>query len=968
MRPAGSRIDVTSSHTALVLLVVGIGLAGGCARPLRGTSMWIAEAVPTSPQGESPAISDPRVALRSERISLRGAANETLSFRFGLETNGSPLMGPILRTSPMVGSAGVAGTGIELYRMHRVRLDRFPGWHVRSILPSGRDGAPWDVLVPLDAPRGGMPRQLQPGEALYFWADVSIPKDVPEGTYTSRIDLLSSDTLVSTINIELTVLPIVLPDAGAIPVLADVDHVPLLWPDSSKREVGPGPWRESPRRADWESRVRYTMHLLYNHGLTAVLPKLAPSVKSDAYGRAAIDWQDYDALLSAVDPGSAESGVSHRLWPLPFDAVLRGERQFGRDASPTYVGLLRDYFRQTARHFAEMGRLEKCYAMLPDLDVNSVTSIESVRRLAGLARSADGRIPVAMRFWPQDMRPYGWVDYPIEALADIGGGGQGPDIWVTPAQFFAAERMATERDAGRETWLMVDRPPFSGSLSIFAPPTYTRVLPWQAERLGASVLYLGCVNCWPRSEQAPRPDKCVRADPNVLLYPGEPFGLSGPVASVRLKELRQGIRDLRYRQALTSRGLEYLRKVVVRALVAYAGTSAYRAHFEDGKPIGWVDDPAVFELARTVMADALVHAHQEGRSQGKEQEFTSTANWRRFVLATSRTRFSIEGTRLRLEDAPTLPTAELEMTTTIVNRTRVPLSGSVGLERIPVTWTALEGLARFGPLQPGGSARVTLLARLPPDIIAPSGILHVPVELKLDDNSTARREARLAFATAIPLQNDRETSGAPVRIDGDLSDWPPGRLNVLSDFRLISADSETADVEAAGTPRHATTVLLMRDDAALYFAVNCEFDGRSGRVISRHNRVVYDDLVPVGEELVEILIDPFNAGTRSPSDLYHVAIKPSGAYLTERGIAMSPPCGTSRAWSAQIEVATAIRDDRWTAELRVPLSSFPDAAVQRTIWGLNVTRYDASRQEFSTWSGAQRNAYDPLSLGNLYLP
>ena len=39
-----------------------------------------------------------------------------------------------------------------------------------------------------------------------------------------------------------------------------------------------------------------------------------------------------------------------------------------------------------------------------------------------------------------------------------------------------------------------------------------------------------------------------------------------------------------------------------------------------------------------------------------------------------------------------------------------------------------------------------------------------------------------------------------------------------------------------------------------------------------------------------------------------------------------------------------------------------------TIWGFNVTRFDAEHEEFSTWSGAVDNAYDPLSLGNLLLP
>ena len=69
-----------------------------------------------------------------------------------------------------------------------------------------------------------------------------------------------------------------------------------------------------------------------------------------------------------------------------------------------------------------------------------------------------------------------------------------------------------------------------------------------------------------------------------------------------------------------------------------------------------------------------------------------------------------------------------------------------------------------------------------------------------------------------------------------------------------------------------------------------------------------------------------------------------------------------------LKVATRTTRDRWTVELRIPLNAFGPAALDNAIWGFNVTRLDAARQEFSTWSGAKGNAYDPLSLGNLAFP
>jgi hypothetical protein len=160
----------------------------------------------------------------------------------------------------------------------------------------------------------------------------------------------------------------------------------------------------------------------------------------------------------------------------------------------------------------------------------------------------------------------------------------------------------------------------------------------------------------------------------------------------------------------------------------------------------------------------------------------------------------------------------------------------------------------------------------------------------------------------------------------------------------------------------------MRDGESLYVALNCEFDAATMGPPSRWNRVDYEDLIPVGAELVEVLIDPLNSGTRSPTDLYHLVVKPSGTYVAEKGILFDPPCGERRLWASDLEVATRVSADRWTTELRIPLTSFDPESAGGAVWGFNLTRYDAATQEFSTWSGAWGNAYDPLSLGNLYLP
>jgi len=160
----------------------------------------------------------------------------------------------------------------------------------------------------------------------------------------------------------------------------------------------------------------------------------------------------------------------------------------------------------------------------------------------------------------------------------------------------------------------------------------------------------------------------------------------------------------------------------------------------------------------------------------------------------------------------------------------------------------------------------------------------------------------------------------------------------------------------------------MRDREYLYIGVNCETGTEVASPASRSKSVEYDDLVPVGDELIEVLIDPYNLGTRSPADLYHMVVKMTGSDLAERGIRLDPPCGERRPWLVDIEVGTKVDADRWTTEIRIPLAAFGGSGSEQAIWGFNITRFDLAHQEFSTWSGAIGNAYDPLALGNLYLP
>ena len=913
----------------------------------------------------------PDAATSPQEAKLTAAINETVGFLFAVRAERTPIERPKVYLSPFIATgASLDEAAVDIFRVHPVRLDRFPGWHIRSIPPMRRERAPLDVLVPLKAPRGGLPPLLEPGVTYYFWVDISVPKGAADAVYTTSVRVSSNGESVAAMPVELTVLPLVLPDDAEPLAVARVDHLGLfrhhIRSQAPPSAMGFIDWRDLPYRSQYESLLASTMRMLQRHRLTPVLDELSPPVRVSARGDLNIDWTLYDGLVEPLLDGRAFfNRVPLRVWPLPVYSMFAARSGDPAGRTPGSERLLRDYIAKCAAHFAEKGWLDRAYALAPSPPPGSVEAVEATRRFAALVHAADTRIVVASQLFPQDMTPYGWVGFPYKTLEEDVG------IWIPPAQFFDPQAMTAQRNRGRLTWLGLDRPPFSGSVSIYAPQSYTDVLSWQCKALGAEAVQLGCVNHWPGDPDAGDPESCVRFDANALLFPGQPFGLDEPVQTLRLKRIRGSLQAAAYAKVLEQHDLGHIAARVQNSLVNYAGAAAYRTHFADGRLIGWIDRHDAFELARQIMGDEMLETTGSAGGGRRLSSVTRGVRWKLFTTMTSEIGLIADGVRLRLTGPPNERGAEAEAWFTIVNETRVPLEASMAFADLPEGWAAESDHQPLDALPPGQSRLIALSCHRDRFSIAERHPTELPIELTTREGSVIRSNVRLSALVAEPIAR-------PPVIDGDLSDWPPGAINVASDFQLISGRCagfgatgdarSTADPECT-RPAQRTIGFVLRDGAFLYLAINAETKPGAAVAESRRKSVRYEDMIPVDDEdLVEILIDPLNAGTRSPGDLYHIVIKRSGVYLAEQGIDFDPPCGTRRIWPADLDVATRASSERWTAELRIPLAAFSRGDTHGEVWGFNITRLDAAGQEFSTWSGAVGNAYDPLSLGNLIIP
>jgi len=914
-----------------IQLLFGLLMVGGCVQPAASARI-LADSVDSNRSLSITEIS--AAATRPQAIHLSAAINETIGFRFTIESQDTAIAAPGFSITPLKSTEGaIDSSAVQLFRMSSVSVPRLPGWHIRQIPPAERVAQPLDVLVPISAPRGGLPQRIEPKQTIDFWADLLVSKGTPAGIYNGQIQLLSGKQAVTSIGLELTVWSFVLPDESGVSMIAELDHTVLS------------------ANASDETATTAAMRMVHDHRIVPVLRKMHPQLNLGASAELHVDWSQFDAIVRPFMDGSAfvdRRGLPY--WPVPIEGLFETSMSSAPlAASPKFID---GYLKDCMEHFSSAGWTPRTYLMLPT-DVCSNADANPVLAAVDRIHAGGPTLPVASPCFPQDMRPFGWVNFSTLSSS------LQPNIWCPPAQFYDSKAMAEERGRGRQSWMRIDRPPFSGSTSIVARPTDTRVTAWQLDKAGATVGMLGFLNRWPRFDATAQ--DCIAGDANALIYPGAAFGLTEPVPSMRLKRLRRSMQDEAYVRLLREHHLEHLADTIRDSLIAYAGTDAYRTSFADGKLVGWPDDPEVFEAARRLMADEL-STSAYGEERGGREEFARSTSWRRFLLATRRVEERFEGARMRVRGDAAAKRADVVTSWTIANRTRLPVEANLNLGPLPESWTVAEHGSdrRTIHLDSGESRRVSFAYSVPLGG-GESGKTLLPLTINADPDVRSRASGRFACLIADSL-------AGPLKFDGDLSDWPLGTTNVAGDFRLISGAKTVEDRPDVSIPRKRTTAFVLKDAEFLYVAVNCELDKGSERPIGSKTGITYDDLIPIGEELVEVLIDPLNSGSRSPGDLLHIVVKQSGASVLEKGITTAPPCCQSSPWAAKVEIATRSNTDRWTAEIRIPLADISPPPYSQAVWGFNVTRFDAGGEEFSTWSEAVGNAYDPLSLGNLVLP
>ena len=343
-------------------------------------------------------------------INLSGAMNEVLGFRMDIQARG--LIGLSVGDFSSPDNRLISGN-TTVYRIHRVKVPRWPGWHIRTIEPGRREQSVPDVLVPVDAPRGGLSQETAEGAKIELWFDVRIPKGTSPGLYVAPIEVFVDGEVVDTVDMSLEVWPFVLPEAGDPEILVDVDHQKLFFNHVTLGGEPHGPARileGSPVKNQLQGVLSSTMRMLQEHGLNPQLPYLYPVTKIGGDGNLEVNWSDYDKVVSGYIDGSSYSNrLASAYWRIPFDDFFPRPPKYGAVSSPLHSRLLGEYFRNAAGHFAEKGWLQRSYVKIPCEYSDMAGSRELLDHFAYIAKRADSRLRIMSGLPPQDLALWGVV-------------------------------------------------------------------------------------------------------------------------------------------------------------------------------------------------------------------------------------------------------------------------------------------------------------------------------------------------------------------------------------------------------------------------------------------------------------------------------------------------------------------------------------------------------------------------------
>jgi uncharacterized protein (TIGR03382 family) len=517
---------------ALLFAVPGVGSA---------SSIW------TAPASEK--IRPDAQARADQTTSLGAAKNEFEAFQVVVT---GPATGVSASASALTGPGTIAAP--RLYREDLIDVQQ----------ASGADGATGrfpDALVPdvdemVGEKRNAFPFDVQAGESRAIWVELHVPPDAKAGDYQGAVSVVTHDG-VTQVPVHLAVWDFALPSTSSLKSAFGMTYAGLPAGHGGASGDALAAIRERYGRFALDHRI--SIHNVWddgkqndwNHFDWTWGPLLDGTAKTQLAG----------AKLTSMSAGANVWSVSeHQAWAAHFKGKGWFDRlfQYTCDEPP-----LTCQWSDVANRAAVAKQADPAFRTLVTTDMDQATwnsdGGKSVDVMVPLVNFMDDRPASAYGKGPSGEKRSKYDAF----LAS----GKQRELWLYESCM--SHGCGSTVDIGNPT---ADEMYYTGwpSYAIDASATQARALEWFSFRWGATgEFYYETTTAYGHDAWSNQWDFSGNGD-GTLFYPGTPSRIGGqtdvPVASIRLKMIREGMEDFEYLKLLTDAGDAAGAKQIAQAL------------------------------------------------------------------------------------------------------------------------------------------------------------------------------------------------------------------------------------------------------------------------------------------------------------------------------------------------------------------------------------------------------------------
>ncbi len=569
-------------------------------------------------------------------VRLFGARNEIVAFQLILEARGSGASDVDVRLDSLAGPGytianrsanddpfDFQGRHVELFLEHYINVTQrsmsggIAAWYDARPLPDA-EHLGWipDALVPFQATPGtadwvgGAPFAIGAGRTQAVWADITIPRDAPPGTYRATIRVSEQGRQTFAIPLVLTVYSFTLPDSTGFHNTFYIENKLLT------RHPGVSTGTD----AYWKLFQKY-MHLAHRHRIDLTDGRRTLAVFDDQL-KDYYTGSRYTPAFGYDGPGRGVGNATYSIgtYDQPSNGHVSGFDPVTREGWQAASDAWESWFRT---HAPEVVRFKY---MTDEPDQDTTKHYATVRERASWIRDNPGPGGDLGIFCTVKLDPR--LEGSINFWSVTGQSGYDPGDGIRMG--YQVQRANELRARGDRVGIYNGtRPSFGIFEWIDNVATDPRVNPWIAFKYDVDQFFLwetGLVynqsfqtkqNPWRTPYQTYSGGKVkwghgtVFYTGNDALFPDESRGIDGPIASIRIKNWRRGQQDYEYLRLARSAGID-TREIVDRIVPAafddyqddYTSPKAQAAFAERGHE---------FDNARRLLADRIELTTKTGR-------------------------------------------------------------------------------------------------------------------------------------------------------------------------------------------------------------------------------------------------------------------------------------------------------------------------------------------------------------------